>query len=210
MFKHIAAALLGSATPAVCSTPTIGVIAINVGVPARLLHLRAQQLHEGAPARADRGRAGGRRRRVAAVLAASSCRCAGRRSPRSARWRSSGSTTTSSGRCCSSRAATGCRSPPALNNLQGQFLANYNLLAAGAMITAVPTLIIYLAAAAPVRRRAHPRRQQGMTVDNRANNSLRGLMRGTPRLRRLRRAGLRRRLQPGAVARGGLGRGRRG
>jgi multiple sugar transport system permease protein len=31
-----------------------------------------------------------------------------------------------------------------LNNLQGQFLSNYNLLAAGAMITVIPTLIIYL------------------------------------------------------------------
>jgi multiple sugar transport system permease protein len=32
----------------------------------------------------------------------------------------------------------------AINNLQGQFLSNYNLLAAGAIITVVPTLIIYL------------------------------------------------------------------
>jgi multiple sugar transport system permease protein len=32
-----------------------------------------------------------------------------------------------------------------INNLQGQFLSNYNLLAAGAMITVIPTLIIYLA-----------------------------------------------------------------
>lgn len=32
----------------------------------------------------------------------------------------------------------------AINNLQGQFLSNYNLLAAGATITVVPTLIIYL------------------------------------------------------------------
>ncbi len=31
-----------------------------------------------------------------------------------------------------------------LNNLQGQFISNYNLLAAGAMITVIPTLIIYL------------------------------------------------------------------
>ena len=33
----------------------------------------------------------------------------------------------------------------AINNLQGQFLSNYNLLAAGAMITVIPTLVIYLA-----------------------------------------------------------------
>lgn len=32
----------------------------------------------------------------------------------------------------------------AIKNLQGQFLSNYNLLAAGAMITVIPTLIIYL------------------------------------------------------------------
>ncbi|MEO7122490.1 MAG: carbohydrate ABC transporter permease [Lacisediminihabitans sp.] len=31
-----------------------------------------------------------------------------------------------------------------LNNLQGQFISDYNLLAAGAMITVIPTLIIYL------------------------------------------------------------------
>jgi len=33
----------------------------------------------------------------------------------------------------------------AVNNLQGQFLSNYNLLAAGATITMIPTLLIYLA-----------------------------------------------------------------
>jgi multiple sugar transport system permease protein len=32
-----------------------------------------------------------------------------------------------------------------INNLQGQFLSNYNLLAAGAVIIVIPTLIIYLA-----------------------------------------------------------------
>ncbi|HUG50473.1 MAG TPA: carbohydrate ABC transporter permease [Terrimesophilobacter sp.] len=32
----------------------------------------------------------------------------------------------------------------AINNLKGQFLADYNLLAAGAIITVIPTLIIYL------------------------------------------------------------------
>ncbi|WP_024819865.1 carbohydrate ABC transporter permease [Arthrobacter sp. 31Y] len=32
----------------------------------------------------------------------------------------------------------------AINNLQGQFLSNYNLIAAGAMITLIPTMIIYL------------------------------------------------------------------
>jgi multiple sugar transport system permease protein len=32
----------------------------------------------------------------------------------------------------------------AINNLQGEFLSNYNLLAAGATITVIPTLIVYL------------------------------------------------------------------
>ena len=53
----------------------------------------------------------------------------------------------------------------AINNLQGQFLSNYNLLAAGAMITVIPTLIIYLVAAAAVRRRPHARSEQGMSMD---------------------------------------------
>ena len=33
----------------------------------------------------------------------------------------------------------------AINNLQGEFLSDYNLLAAGAVITMIPTLIVYLA-----------------------------------------------------------------
>lgn len=33
----------------------------------------------------------------------------------------------------------------AINNLQGQFLSNYNLLAAGAIILVIPTLAVYLA-----------------------------------------------------------------
>lgn len=33
----------------------------------------------------------------------------------------------------------------AINNLQGEFVSNYNLLAAGAIITVIPTLVIYLA-----------------------------------------------------------------
>ena len=42
---------------------------------------------------------------------------------------------------------TGNRLPvtTAINNLQGQFLSNYNLLSAGAVITVIPTLVIYLA-----------------------------------------------------------------
>jgi multiple sugar transport system permease protein len=41
---------------------------------------------------------------------------------------------------------TGDRMPvtTAINNLRGQFVNNYNLIAAGAMITVIPTLVIYL------------------------------------------------------------------
>jgi len=41
---------------------------------------------------------------------------------------------------------TGDRLPvtTAINNLKGEFVTNYNLVAAGAMITVIPTLIIYL------------------------------------------------------------------
>ena len=42
------------------------------------------------------------------------------------------------------RTAAGCRSPPRINNLQGQFVSNYNLMAAGATITVIPTLVVYL------------------------------------------------------------------
>jgi multiple sugar transport system permease protein len=40
---------------------------------------------------------------------------------------------------------TGDRLPvtTAINNLRGEFISNYNLIAAGAMITVIPTLIIY-------------------------------------------------------------------
>jgi multiple sugar transport system permease protein len=31
----------------------------------------------------------------------------------------------------------------ALNNLQGQFFINNNLIAAGALLTAIPTLVVY-------------------------------------------------------------------
>lgn len=41
---------------------------------------------------------------------------------------------------------TGDRMPvtTAINNLRGQFVSDYNLIAAGAMITIIPTLVIYL------------------------------------------------------------------
>lgn len=41
---------------------------------------------------------------------------------------------------------TGSRLPitTAINNLKGEFVSNYNLIAAGAMITVIPTLVIYL------------------------------------------------------------------
>ncbi len=32
----------------------------------------------------------------------------------------------------------------ALNNLQGQFFTNFNLLAAGALLAAIPTIIVFL------------------------------------------------------------------
>ena len=32
----------------------------------------------------------------------------------------------------------------ALNNLQGQFFTNTNLLAAGALLAAIPTILVYL------------------------------------------------------------------
>ena len=41
---------------------------------------------------------------------------------------------------------TGAKRPitSALNNLQGQFFTNHNLLAAGALLVAIPTILVYL------------------------------------------------------------------
>ena len=33
----------------------------------------------------------------------------------------------------------------ALNNLQGQFFTDFNLLAAGALLAAIPTILVYVA-----------------------------------------------------------------
>jgi multiple sugar transport system permease protein len=42
---------------------------------------------------------------------------------------------------------TGSKKPitSALNNLQGEFFVNYNLVAAGAMLAAIPPLLVYIA-----------------------------------------------------------------
>jgi multiple sugar transport system permease protein len=41
---------------------------------------------------------------------------------------------------------TGSKRPitSALNNLQGQFFTNYNILAAAALMVAIPTIIVYI------------------------------------------------------------------
>jgi multiple sugar transport system permease protein len=41
---------------------------------------------------------------------------------------------------------TGARRPitSALNNLQGEFFVNYNLLAAGALLAAIPPIIVFI------------------------------------------------------------------
>ena len=62
----------------------------------------------------------------------------------SARWKSSSSTTTTSGRCIFIQSGDRLPVTTAINNLQGEFLNDYNLLAAGAVITVIPTLIVYL------------------------------------------------------------------
>ena len=52
----------------------------------------------------------------------------------------------------------------ALNNLQGQFFTDNNLLAAGALLVALPTLDRVLRAAEAVRPRADARLDQGLTA----------------------------------------------
>ena len=68
------------------------------GVPDRLLHVRARQLHEDDPEVADARRPASTARASCASTSGSSCRSASRRSPRSRRSSSRSSTTTSSGR----------------------------------------------------------------------------------------------------------------
>ena len=51
----------------------------------------------------------------------------------------------------------------ALNNLRGQFFTDNNLLAAGSVIVALPTVIVFFAAAEAVRLRPDAGRQQGLT-----------------------------------------------
>ena len=120
-------------------------------VPARLLHVRAEQLHEDAAQGADRGRAGRRRVGVAHVLAGHPA-----------------AVQAAAGRARDARVhvhlqrlllgpgadVTGDKRPitSALNNLQGQFFSDNNLLAAGAIIIALPTLIVYFVLQTPVHR----------------------------------------------------------
>ena len=132
-------------------------------VPDRLLHVRARQLHEDDPEVAERGGPGRRRGRRCASTSGSSCRSASPRSPRSRRSSSRSSTTTSSGPLI--LAPSGDKRPitAALNNLQGQFFTDNNLLAAGALLIALPTLMVFVAAPEAVRQRADPRGEQGMT-----------------------------------------------
>ena len=114
-------------------------------VPDRVLHVRAQQLHEDDPEGVGRGGDWSTAPASCASSSRSSCRCAGRRSPRWPRWSSPGCTTTSSGRsCCSTRATSGRsrrRSPTSVVSSS----ADDNLIAAASMIIAVPTLVVYLA-----------------------------------------------------------------
>ena len=59
--------------------------------------------------------------------------------------------------------STGNKRPitSALANLQGQFVSNQNMIAAAALIAAVPTLVVYVAAAEAVHRRPVARLHKG-------------------------------------------------
>ena len=112
-------------------------------VPDRVLHVRAEQLHEDAAAASCTSRRRSTARACCASSGRSCCRCAGRRWPRWRRCRSPGSTTTSSGRSRSCAPAPSCPVTSSLQNLRGQFFTDYNLLSAGSVIVAIPTLVIF-------------------------------------------------------------------
>ena len=113
-------------------------------LPAGLLHVRAQQLHEDAAARALRGRPRSTAPACGGSTGSSPCRWSARPSRPWRPCRRPGSTTSSSGRpCCS--AGNGDKFPitSALNNLRGQFFVDYNLLSAGSVLVALPVLLVF-------------------------------------------------------------------
>ena len=132
-------------------------------LPDRLLHLRAEQLHEDPAQGALRGGPWSTAPASAAVLPAHAAAVPARRWPHWPRSRSPGSTTSSSGPpcCCSS----GDKFPvtSSLNNLRGQFFTDNNLVAAGSVIVGAPDPDHLLPPAEAVRRRPDPGRHQGMT-----------------------------------------------
>ena len=64
------------------------------------------------------------------------------------------------------RPATSCPITSALNNLRGQFFTDNNLLAAGAVIVALPTLIVYFAAPEAVHQRPDTRLHEGLSLSS--------------------------------------------
>ena len=133
------------------------------GVPDRLLHVRARQLHEDDPEVADARRRASTARASCASTSGSSCRSASRRSRRWRRSSSPSSTTSSSGPLILVSSGSKLPITAALNNLQGEFFTDNNLLAAAALLTALPTLARLRRAPAALRQRAHARSEQGMT-----------------------------------------------
>ena len=118
-------------------------ILVNIAFQTGLLRLRAEQLHEDAARASSTSRPRSTGRRAAPVLPAHPAAVpAAARRARHPRGRP-GSTTSSSGRPCCCRRGDKFPITSSLNNLRGQFFTDNNLVAAGSVIVALPTLVIF-------------------------------------------------------------------
>ena len=106
------------------------------------LHLPA--VHAVDPDVPGRGRDDRGRRAPAGSTARSSCPCSSRPSRPSSSSRASRSTTSSTSRSSTCRPRTCGRSPPRCSGFKGPYGAQWEIISAGAVITIIPTLVLFL------------------------------------------------------------------
>ena len=122
----------------------VGIIAIHVAFQMGFCTFVLSNYMKTIPQRADRSGAGRWRVGLADVLERHRAAVRGRRWRRWRRSSSRSSTTTTSGRWCWCRPGSKRPITSALSNLQGLFFTDNNLIAAGAVLVALPTVLVYL------------------------------------------------------------------
>ena len=121
----------------------VGLILVNMAFQIGFCAFVLSNYMKALPARALRVGRHRRRERARGSSSRSPCRSAVRPSPRSRCCRRRGSTTSSSGPPCCCRQGDKYPVTSSINNLRGQFFTDNNLVAAGSVIIAVPTLVIF-------------------------------------------------------------------